>query len=96
MEQKQEESAALAKQTDEDIFAVTLKEVLIVFSSKKTLITSLINNQIFKNKTSKEITAKCWGIIISQPFHGMNYFCLIKIISVLKFFAIHQKFHSFE
>ena len=37
MEQKQEESAALAKQTDEDIFAVTLKEVLIVFSSKKLL-----------------------------------------------------------
>jgi len=31
-------------------------------------------------ETSKEITAKCWGIIISQPFHVMAYRCMAQFI----------------
>lgn len=26
--------------------------------------------QIFVRKTSKEITARCWAVVVSHPFHG--------------------------
>jgi carrier protein len=31
-------------------------------------------------QTSKEITAKCWGIIISQPFHVMALRCMAQFV----------------
>lgn len=36
--------------------------------------------QIFVKQTSKEITAKCWGVIFSHPFHVMALRCMAQFV----------------
>lgn len=62
--------AQLTKRIPDDNLRIFIKQVFKIFSQSAFLLALLINFFIIQFKTTREMTAKCWGVIISHPFHG--------------------------
>lgn len=66
----------------DDRLSLVVKQVILSFSYLwyQNKLTGLTTNLFLslslslKQKTSKEITAKCWSVVLSHPFHGLFQF----------------------
>lgn len=50
--------------------------------------------EVFVRKTSKEITVRCWSVVLSHPFHVMALRCMAQFVGGETNYSSWNVFHN--